>query len=721
MNLQALPIVLGILSGVVPIAAAALRGRSRMTTAIVVCTSVSISVYLLVLRQLVSIGPTHEINAWVHALIASAVPMLLSALLLSGSIGRQDPSPTPAAKKVLLGFGLVGAVFMALLRHKTFVSGYDWDVRGTVHLGPIGKAYISYLLVGVVWIGYNLEGTYRAASTEARYRLKLPFFGIFVGLGYATIVLSTGLLYSSLGLGKLVASGLPIALANVVIGYGFLRGTLTDVAAPVSRNIVYSSFTALTAGLYVFAVGLVAQVATYANWSPDEVLTVSFAFLTGLFALLLLVSNRFQRRVRRFIDRNFYVNRYDYRSQWSNVTRAFGEALTAQEVLPSAFSILQDIFHADEITIATRESASLSVRPALGKGAEREDLALEPATPLFDLLTRERSSLMLDRRAHDFEYIPVYAENRRWLDGTASQMVAPLFEGTELVGTLGLARAPKSDRFTFEDVALMDSIASHISSALLSARLTEELAEAREMQLMSQWSSMILHDLKNYLTPLRLVARNLVQYQDRENVAVSAATDLNQVADRMESFIGTLKGLRDNPQIARDLLDVNELIRTTLDHMQVERRAALDVQLDLQAARLIPGDEGLLRRVLENLVTNAIEAMSEKGTLSIRSQECVNGQADPACVQVSISDTGKGIPREFLKNKLFRPFATTKRGGMGLGLYQCRTIVRAHGGQLKFESQQDRGTTVSMILRADPDESAESPRSTDPPNNGAGA
>lgn len=721
MNLQALPIVLGILSGLVPIAAAALRGRSRAMTTVVVLTSVSVGTYLFVLHQLVAAGPSNEVGGWVYALIASAIPMLLAGLLLSGSLGRQDPTPTTTGTRVLLGFGLVGAAFMALLRYKSFVGGYDWDVRGTIYLGSIGKAYISYLLVGVVWIGYNLESTYRAASTEARYRLKLPFFGVFVGLGYATIVLSTGLLYSSLGLGKLVASGLPIALANMVIGYGFLRGTLTDVAAPVSRNIVYSSFTALTAGLYVFAVGLVAQIATYANWSPDEILTVSFAFLTALFALLLLVSNRFQRRVRRFIDRNFYVNRYDYRSQWSNVTHAFDKALTAQEVLPSAFTILQEIFHAREVTIATRENASMKIVPALGKGADSDDLVLEADTPLFDLLCRERSSLMLERRAHDFEYIPVYAENRRWLDGTASQMVAPLFEGPELVGTLGLGRAPKDDRFTFEDVALLDSIASHISSALLSARLTEELAEAREMQLMSQWSSMILHDLKNYLTPLRLVARNLVKHQKRENIAVMAASDLDQVADRMESFIGTLKGLRDNPQVARDILDVNELIRTTLDHMQVEQRSSLDVQLDLQAERPILGDEALLRRVLENLVTNAIEAMSAQGTLSIRSQECQNGHSDPTCVQVSISDTGAGMPREFLKNKLFRPFATTKRGGMGLGLYQCRTIVRAHGGQLKFESRQDCGTTVSMILRADSDKSVASPPSADERNNGADA
>jgi signal transduction histidine kinase len=284
---------------------------------------------------------------------------------------------------------------------------------------------------------------------------------------------------------------------------------------------------------------------------------------------------------------------------------------------------------------------------------------------------------------------------------------------------MGIARTESDDRFTFEDLALLDSIASHVSSAFLSARLAEELAESREMQLMSQWSSMILHDLKNYLAPLRLVAQNLVKYQDRKEVVVAGAADLNRVADRMQSFIGTLSELRDNPQIARDLLDVNALIEKTLTEMKVEQQSSLQVKLDLQAMIPVMGDEGLLRRVLENLVRNAIEAMTGSGTLAIRTAQVENGDGEPPRVQVSITDTGLGIPKEFLTTRLCRPFATTKRGGMGLGLYQCRTIVRAHGGQLRFESKTNVGTTVRMILRASPPEPPDSLQTVSETRNGA--
>ena len=105
----------------------------------------------------------------------------------------------------------------------------------------------------------------------------------------------------------------------------------------------------------MLAVGVISQVAVFTHWSPDEVVTLSFGFLAISLAVLLLFSNRFQRRVRRFIDRNFYVNRYDYRTQWSNVTRAMESGIDTESVLESAHALLRDIFLAKDVTLALRE------------------------------------------------------------------------------------------------------------------------------------------------------------------------------------------------------------------------------------------------------------------------------------------------------------------------------------------------------------------------------
>ena len=702
MTLQQAPLVVGMISGVLPVVATFLRRRSGLLRTVALLGMLAVFCHLLTLLRLMQRAPENAVNPWVHALMASAVPILLVGYLLSLHIGREAPEEFSwRRRRTFVYLGLVGIAFLFAVSHPAFVTGYDWSAgMGTIHLGPLGKAFLSYLLVGGVLVGYNLESTYRLAPSHARHHLRLPFLACFAILIYYTFVVTTGMLYSSIGLGKLVAAGIPIILANVLIGYGFLRGALTDVAAPVSRNVMYFSFTAMAAGLYVLAVGIVAQLATFTKWSPDEVVSLSFGFLAIFVAILLLFSNRFQRQVRRFIDRNFYVNRYDYRTQWSYVTESLGAALEKKDVLQSVNTVLREVFLADEVTIALRDEGGPTIRPCLGKGTGDRQAALAEDTPLFQRLRQARRSMLLDQRRDDFELIPIYAENRFWIDSTASQLVAPLLDGPELVGVVGLARSHGDDSFTFEDVALLDSVAVHLAAALRSARLAEDLAQSREMDLVAQCSSMLLHDLKNYLAPLRMVAQNLVKYKDRPEAAVVAAQDLERVTARMEALVRKLSEARENPRLDSRHLDVNELVRSVLGDMQVDKRAGLEMQLDLQAGIPILGDESMLRRVLENLLTNAIESMNDQGRVRIQSTHGPAGHNGGSQVVLTVADTGCGISEEYLRDRLFHPFATTKRGGLGLGLYQSRAIIRAHGGDFQISSVPGQGTTVQVALTA---------------------
>jgi hypothetical protein len=132
--------------------------------------------------------------------------------------------------------------------------------------------------------------------------------------------------------------------------------------------------------------------------------------------------------------------------------------------------------------------------------------------------------------------------------------------------------------------------------------------------------------------------------------------------------------------------------------MQVARRPEIRLDLRLEARQPVQGDPDLLRRVLENLITNAIEAMEGAGTLTIRTRDLDGG--GPPQVAIEVGDTGPGIPESFLREQLFRPFATTKKRGLGLGLYQSRTIVRAHGGELTATSRAGEGSLFRITLGA---------------------
>ena len=698
MNFPKTVILLAMFTTILPVVAVFLRGRSRRLVMLsTILAAAAMSVMLTAILGVVGSGPRTTQTPWIVVLFSSAMLVLLAGYLFSLCLGREHPEESVRQSRgTLILLGVAGAALLSFVQQHHFVSRYDWtDGRGTIHLGALGKIFLSYLLIGVVLVGYNLEKTYRIASTEARLRIRLPIVGLFSLLAYLTFLLAGAMLYASVGMGKMIALGLPVGFASVMVAYGYLRGAITDVNAPVSRTMVYSSFTAVAAGLFVLAIGVAAQIATRTSWSPDEILVVAFVFLAVLILALLLFSNRFQRRVRRFIDRNFYVNRYDYRTQWSALTEVLDTATDRETILSRAPAFLQSVFAADAVTIALRDDATQQIRPCRGKGVGTAEI-LDRESPLYLRLSLERKALLLDRKSHDFTYLPIYAEDHAWLGSTASRIVAPLLDGRELVGTIGLERRDEDDPFSYEDVALLDSFSAHIAAALRTMELAREVVETREMELMSQWSSMLLHDLKNYLAPLRMAATNLVEYKDRPEIAVVCAGDINRVTDRMEKLVHALAELRRDPALGREALCPNQLVRDALTGLQVAARPSITVDLQLGAEQSVHGDPVMLRRVLENLITNAVEAMSGAGTLSICTEDYVGNGASK--VHFRISDTGCGIPDEFLRDRLFRPFATTKKKGLGLGLYQCRSIVRVHGGDITVKSRVGVGSVFEMSL-----------------------
>jgi signal transduction histidine kinase len=232
--------------------------------------------------------------------------------------------------------------------------------------------------------------------------------------------------------------------------------------------------------------------------------------------------------------------------------------------------------------------------------------------------------------------------------------------------------------------------------------LARDLAEAREIELLSQWSNMILHDLKNYLSPLRLIVQNMRMHMGNVEFQKEALEDLSAVTERMETMVRRLSELREGPRLVEGVVDVNGVVNDALNELKLARRTALAVETDLAAVGGVRGDAGMLRRVVENLITNAVDAMDGKGTLVIRTRSERAGGNGSSVFHLTVTDTGPGMDEVFIRERLFRPFASTKKRGLGLGLYQCRSIIDAHGGEIQVESRPGRGTTFRVVLQGAP-------------------
>ena len=158
------------------------------------------------------------------------------------------------------------------------------------------------------------------------------------------------------------------------------------------------------------------------------------------------------------------------------------------------------------------------------------------------------------------------------------------------------------------------------------------------------------------------------------------------------NLIQELSVLRGNIQLNPQPGDLNDCVRSTLDGTAVREDVRLELELrDLPDAVL---DAEQIQKVVANLVINAQDAMPGGGVLRLATRSA------PGKVELEVRDSGEGISEEFLTHSLFRPFQSTKKNGMGIGLYHCRAIMEAHQGSIKVESAPGEGAAFTLQLPA---------------------
>jgi signal transduction histidine kinase len=234
---------------------------------------------------------------------------------------------------------------------------------------------------------------------------------------------------------------------------------------------------------------------------------------------------------------------------------------------------------------------------------------------------------------------------------------------------------------------------------LMTKQLREQIAreaETRQFQSFVRLSAILTHDLKNAIEALSLTVANMERHFDNQDFRIDAmksvtgATDnLRALVERLSSPVMTLSGEHKLPRS----VDLVPMLRRVIALIAEPASATHEIKVDLPESLFALVDVERLHKVAENLIINALEAMhGQPGTLSIA------GGATNGKIFFSVSDTGVGISETFIEEKLFHPFATTKRKGVGLGLYTCREVVVANGGSIEVDSKQGAGTTFRVVL-----------------------
>jgi PAS domain S-box-containing protein len=298
--------------------------------------------------------------------------------------------------------------------------------------------------------------------------------------------------------------------------------------------------------------------------------------------------------------------------------------------------------------------------------------------------TREMKTVLVDDLSNDPDFL-------RGTVDSLSELAVPVVLDGEVVVILNLENVEKN-AFDYVDQKLLETLAVHVSSAIYKIREFDRIKEQEErktkelMEGANKMVSMVRHDLRG---PLQTI-QNAAYLMSKNHIGAEEFTKkINDSVAYAVKILDDLKVMMGPQQLKMERVDLNVLLDGCLQDAVIA--SGIDVDARYGAPVFAEVDSYKIRRVMDNLVKNAVEAMKDGGILSVK-VEASDGNAI-----LTVGDTGKGIPEE-VAQKMFTPFYTTKQSGTGLGLAICKQVVEAHGGRIEFKSVPDKGTLFTVIL-----------------------
>ena len=624
----------------------------------------------------------------VHIREAARLITPLAWIVFIGAITRHHAAPLPLVWKQGLAAGGAAAVVLATMI--ATVGSVDVSVVPRRFEGALlteaGVVSAAFQLVLTVGLLAGLEACLRTSRGDSRARIKY----IVIGLGAVFLVrfwlLSQATLFRAISSIDLAIGATTLLIGNVIIAASLARTRMPESEVAVSRGLLYRSAIVGVLGAYLLAVGGVGWLLRYLA-IPQYVFWVTVAvFISAIGLAVVLLSEQARWRAKRFIALNFYRSKYDYREQWSAFTRRLSTHLTLSDLSSELLEAVTDAVGSDAAMLYVEDESSQRYHLTGVLGARGAPAALEPDNRLLATLSQGQEVVVLDAG------IQWGAEGLAQAFPEGSVAV-PLGWRGRLTGFLVVGPERAGMPYTPEDLEFLATMGQQASGSVITARLSEDAARTRAFDAFARVASFVIHDLKNQITSLSLLSQNAEKCFDDPEFQKDAIRTLARTVEQMQALLSRLSSPREAAVEFRDQpVELAVLLAETV--ATVAFPGHLQVVTDLAVESWVLADPEALRRVLQNLLTNAIQATPGEGTIQVVVHR---NEAD---FVVSVADTGAGMSEEFVRESLFVPFRTTKRGGWGIGLYQVKEIVERHGGRLTVTTKEVAGSTFHMVVPA---------------------
>lgn len=650
-------------------------------------------------------GPFERVTQWEQWIYVAkaAVPCFWLAFALTYARGTAQ-SALRRARPMLLGAFFV-PVAWALFWRPNLVQFRQTQVEhlgatgsevaiGTLDLGPAGVALTIFFLCAGILILMNLERTFRASVGTMRWRIKFMVLGLGVIFGVRAFTDSQTLLFTSINPWYQVLNSGALIAGCLLITRSVFRTGHFEVNVYPSQTVLQNSLTVFLAGLYLVIVGAIAK-KVHTHLGQSALVITAFLVLVALVLLsLVLLSDRVRLRTRQFISRHFQRPLHDYRTVWHSFTQASARRVHQEELCSAIVKLVSEVFQALSVSIWTvdesREKLLFAASTSLSQNkAGQIELDRSDAREVIQALTHAPEPVNIDT-SREIWAAALRRTHPEQFRGGGCRFCIPMMTGDELVGILTVGDRVGGLDFSLQDLDLLKSISDQAAANLLNSQLSARLSQAKQLEAFQAMSAFFVHDLKNTASTLSLMLQNLPVHYDDPAFRDDALRAISKTVNNINDLISRLSVLRHELAIQAVDCDLNVLVDDFLKHQRAPSGVELVKELHpLPKLRLDPQQ---IEKVLTNVLLNAKESLPGVGRISVQTDR----RQDWAIL--TVADNGCGMTPEFLRNNLFRPFQTTKKRGIGIGMFHCKMIVEAHGGRLEVESAPGKGTSFHVLL-----------------------
>jgi putative PEP-CTERM system histidine kinase len=597
----------------------------------------------------------------------------------------------------VLGCAFILPIFLAIGFREEIVRsiGHPEGEQGwALQLGLPGVAVTLLLLLGAIVVLMNLERTYRAAVGTMRWRIKFMIIGL--GVIFASLVYMTSqmMLFRAVNLSLPVVNSVALLVGCALIVRSLLREGHFNSDVYPTHAVLQNSFTVFLAGIYLLIIGVFAKVVAFLGGDASFTVKAFIVLIALVTFSLVALSDRVRLTTRRFLSRHFQRPFYDYRAVWWKFTQGTARRVEQGDLCAETVKLVSEIFQALSVTIwlvaENRDKLNLAASTSLSSG-RTDELELNSAETfeVIEALAARTDPVDLDACTEQWAVALRRLQPDEFRKG-GNRACVPLIAGGEVLGLMTLGDRVSGMPFSLQDFDLLKSIGGQIAANLLNIKLSQRLLQGKQLEAFQAMSTFFVHDLKNTASTLSLMLQNLPIHFNDPRFREDALRGIGRTVSHINDLIERLGLLRRELSIQPVEADLNESVMDALKGLpQVPSIELLKELRPLPRVRLDPAQ---IQNVVTNLVLNARDAVGNGGQIRVETAR-QNGWA-----VLTVADNGCGMNPEFIQRALFRPFQTTKKQGIGIGMFQCKMIVEAHHGRIEVQSELAKGTTFRVML-----------------------